>query len=306
MSYAVGGTVGRWVISLALIAAPLSAQLQVNRREAVTPDASIRLQGSFSAVRVIGWDQDSVALTGAVSKGTIVNVHFGGGPGQRAAGAKMFIEAPEADAAIGKGGTLELRVPARARVWVKAGSSAIDVSGVTGGLDLNIVGGSIQVAGSPRELRAESMDGGIRIEGSPAWLRAKTATGDITLAGGGEDVGLSTVSGAIRITEGRVERLRLESVSGLILLAARVAPGGAVDVDAHSGPIEVRLAPNANVDLTASSLTGRIENLWNRTRPTSGREGRGQELLTMAGASSARMTVRSFKGTITLRAEKRL
>ena len=38
------------------------------------------------------------------------------------------------------------------------------VSDVTGGLDVNIVGGSITVRGSPRELRAESMDGAVTVD----------------------------------------------------------------------------------------------------------------------------------------------
>lgn len=298
---------GLGVLGLLLLGAgTLSAQQEVNRRHAVTPDMSIRIFGTFSSLRVIGWDVDSVAFTGAVSKGTRIDGGFGGQVGKPSPGAKFYIEAPASDAAIGKGGTLELRVPKGARVWVKSGSAAIYVSGITGGLDLNIVGGSIQVSGSPRELRAESMDGGIRIDGAPSWLRAKTATGDITLAGGGEDIGLSSVSGALRVLDGSVERLRIETVSGLVTLAARFVRGSIVDIDSHSGPVELRLAPKAGVEINAISLTGSIDNQWNGSRPIAGREGRGQELGVAGGAASARVTVRSFKGTITLRADKRL
>ncbi len=296
----------RTLAALGVFADTLAAQQEVNRGHAVTPDVSIRVFGSFSSLRVIGWDRDSAAFTGAVAQGTRVDGGFGGPPNKASTGAKFYVEAPASDAAVGKGGTLELRVPRGARVWVKSGSAAIDVSGITGGLDLNIVGGSIQVTGSPRELRAESMDGGIRIEGSPSWVRAKTATGDITLTGGGEDVGLSTVSGALRITDGSVDRLKLETVSGLVTLAARFVRGGTIDIDSHSGPVELRLAPKADAEVTAISLTGRIDNQWNGSRPIAGREGRGQELGVTGGAASARVTVRSFKGTITLRADKRL
>lgn len=294
---------GAAVLGCLLCAGSLGAQQQINRRHAVTADASMRIQGTFSSLRVIGWDQDSVVFTGAVSTGTRVDGGFGGTPGKPSTGGKFYIEAPAADAAIGKGGTLELRVPRGVRLWVKAGSANVDVTGVTGGLDINIVGGSIQVVGSPRELRAESMDGGIRIEGSPSWLRAKTATGDITLAGGGEDIALSTVSGALRITDGTVERLRMETVSGLVLLAAKIARGGAVDIDSHSGPVEARLAPRADVDISVVSLTGRIDNLWSRARPIAGREGRGSELGIGGGTAGSRLTVRSFKGTVTLRGQ---
>jgi hypothetical protein len=112
------------------------------------------------------------------------------------------------------------------------------------------------------------------------------------------------VSGAVRVTEGSVERLRVETVSGLVLMAARVARGGVVDIDAHSGPIELRLPPRADIEVDVISLTGRIDNYWNAARPIAGREGRGMELGTASGMPSARVTVRSFKGTVTLRADK--
>jgi hypothetical protein len=47
------------------------------------------------------------------------------------------------------------------------GKLDVTASEVTGGLDLNVVGGSITVHGSPRELRAESMDGAVTIDGTP-------------------------------------------------------------------------------------------------------------------------------------------
>jgi hypothetical protein len=288
--------------ALMLLASSAMAQQQVNHRRVSTADPSIRIQGDLDAVRVIGWEHDSVALTGVVPAGTRVEAAFGPEP-ERVRGAKIFVEAPGRTSLPGKGGTLELRVPSRARVWVKSGTAAIDASGVTGGLDLNIVGGSIRVSGSPRELRAESMDGNVRVEGRPGWARLKTATGDITLAGGGEDVGLSSVSGAIRVTEGSIERGRIETVTGLVVIAAVLGRGSDVAIDTHSGPVEVRLLPNASVELDAISLTGRINNAWNAARPIAGREGRGQELGTGSGA--ALVGVRSFKGTITFTILKR-
>lgn len=288
--------------ALLMLAGAAGAQQQVNHRHAAASDASIRIQGDFDAIRVIGWDHDSVALTGVVPSGTRVEASFGPNRGL-VRGAKIFVEAADRAALPGKSGTFELRVPQRARVWVKSGSAAIDASGVSGGLDLNIVGGSIRVSGSPRELRAESMDGNVRVEGRPAWARIKTATGDVTLAGGAEDVGVSSVSGAVRITEGIVERGRIETVTGLVMLSAEMPRGSDVSIDTHSGPVEARLLPNANVELDAISLTGNIRNSWNGARPIAGREGRGQELGTGSGA--ARLAVRSFKGTITFTILKR-
>jgi hypothetical protein len=280
-----------------------SGAQRVSVARAVAADASIRLSGSFAVVRVIGWEHDSLVITGALPAGA----RFDGGMlaatgGEPSRGAKYFVEA-STDAAAG--GALELRVPARARVWIKAGSATLTVSGVTGGLDLNIVGGAIQVTGSPRELRAESMDGAVVVDGAPAWVRVKTASGDVQLRGGpaaSPDAGLATVSGTLRVSGGAYERLRLESVTGAVWFDARLARGASLDVDTHSGDVVLALAPKLlDADVELITVAGAIENNRVTVRnPTAGREGRGQELNFTAGGGNARVLVRTFKGTIRL------
>jgi len=289
----------RWH-SLTLLAVPLASALtqqKVDIHRAAIPTASVRLGGALSSVRVIGWDKDSIALTGVIGAGS----RFDGGAMNSAGpvqGMKYYVEAPDEGAL--RANKLELRVPARARVWIKAGSADIEASGVTGGLDLNIVGGSVRVSGTPRELMVESMDGAVTIDGTAEFARVKTATGDIVLKGGGEDLTLTTVSGAIRAAEGTVQRGRFESVTGPIIFAGTVARGGDVKFDTHSGSIELRLAPRADLEIDASSVTGSIENAWTRTRPIAGREGRGMELGISSGMGGARVSIRSFKGNVRL------
>jgi hypothetical protein len=277
----------------------VAAQQTVAHRFAVTPTASIRIFGDVGSLRIVGWDRDSVVLTGTLPTGARVDASRGGDAVRPASGMKIYVEVPRAPAPDAK---LELRVPARARVWAKSGSADVEVTGLTGGLDLNIVGGSVRVVCSPAELQVESMDGSVTIDGSPAWLRAKTATGDIVLRGSSEDAGLSTVSGTIRIGEGRFERAKLTSVIGPIVFAGDLGRGATLDVDTHGGPIELRLAPRLDADVDVATVTGKIENALTARRPIPGREGRGMELGFTSGTGRARVVVRSFKGNIHLRA----
>src|SRR5687767_7139252 len=149
------------------IAGPLAAQKtadprqRVERRFAVASDASIRLHGAFARLKIIGWDRDSLVITGTMARGWRLEGNAVSNTFGAPRGAKFFIDAPtDTDA---PGAALEVRVPANARVWAKSGSADIEVSGVTGGLDLNIVGGSISVASTPRELTIESMDGNVKV-----------------------------------------------------------------------------------------------------------------------------------------------
>src|SRR5205823_7580635 len=68
-----------------------------------------------------------------------------------------------------------------------------------------------------------------------------SATGDIVLSGDSEDAGLTTVSGTIRVPTGRFDRARIESVTGAVDFAGTIARGGSLDVDTHSGAIDLRL-----------------------------------------------------------------
>lgn len=273
------------------------AQQKIQVARAVTSNASLRLFAAVGEIQVIGWDRDSLDMTGFAQSGSHIAV-AGGTPGEKATGMKMFIEAPNEQS--GREGKVVLRVPRGVRLWLKTGSADIDVSGVTGGLDVNVVGGAITVHGNPRELRAESMDGNVTIDGNPEWLRAKTATGDIALRGG-QDVGASTISGTIRASGGDLERAKLESTTGAIWFSSSVARGAYIELESHSGAIDILFLPRSDVDFDAATITGTIVNYWTKTRPAQGSEGRGMTLVTSSGMGGAKMVVRTFKGSVQVR-----
>jgi hypothetical protein len=285
-------------LALGMPLAALQPQQKVDMRRAVTSDVSLRIVGGFASLKIIGWSKDSVVITGTLPKGARLEGGFGGNSAEPARIGKMYIETPE-DAG-GVRGALEMRVPERARVWAKSGSADLEATGITGGLDLNIVGGSIRVNGSPRELNAESMDGQIVVEGSPAWVRLKTAAGDITMRGGSTDAAFTTVSGAVRISDGALERTRIESVTGGVFFGGDFARGASLTVDTHSGPVELRLARPPDAEFDLATVAGSIENQLSRMRPTKGREGRGEELGISLGSGNARVVIRSCKGNIRL------
>ena len=294
------GLAGFGLLAVMLPFARADAQQKVNVGHRTTSTVSVRLFAAAGDVKVIGWDRDSVEMTGVVPKGARVEMGAGA-PLTASQGMKMFVEVPDDVAA--REGKLVLRVPRGARVWLKTGSADIDITGVTGGIDVNIVGGSIAVHGNPRELRAESMDGSVTIDGVPDWLRAKTATGDIMLRGG-QDIGASTISGAIRTTGGEVERAKLETTTGTISFTSALARNASVELETHSGPIEVLLPYRSEVELDAATITGAIENYWTKARPIPGRENRGMTMSVPGGMGGGRVVIRSFKGTVLIRGAK--
>lgn len=275
----------------------LDAQQKVDIRRSATPTVAVRIAGGFSNLTIVGWQHDSVALTGAVGAGTRLD---GGSlsPRGAASGMKFFVEVP--DGASTAPNRLELRVPRGARVWAKGGSAEIAATGLSGGLDLNVIGGSVRVEGTLRELQVESMDGAVSFRGRVDFGRLKTATGDIVFDGGGEDVSLGTVSGGIRVSpaETELQRGRFESVTGPITYRGSLYRAGDLRLDTHSGAIELHMPRRASLEVDAMTVTGTIENGWSSSRPIAGREGRGMELGFSSGTGGALVSIRSFKGSI--------
>ena len=289
---------GLWPLLALTSVPPLAAQQKIDQRRAAAPDVSVRIAGTFGSLRIVGTTVDSIIVTGNIPKDARFEGYIGGKGDDPVRGAKIFVDVPSDRAAAG--GVLELRVPQGARVWAKAGNATIEATGVSGGLDLNNVGGTIRVTASPRELNVESMDGAVTVDGSPAWVRLKTAAGDITFNGSSEDAGLTTVSGRIQVANGRVERGRFESITGDMTYAGDVVVGGALTFDSHSGAIELRIDRRQPADIEATSVAGMIDNALTKQRPTAGREGRGQDIALSLGASGAHVTIRTFKGTVRL------
>lgn len=292
----------RVLLMLVALAVPFTAESQtkVSRSLPLSSDGSVRIHALVGTVTVRGWDRDSVTVRGSLGAGN--RLHAGGGR----AGVKMFVEAEnDLDPAPS---TLEIMVPARAKVWIKTATADVTVSGVAGSLDVYVISGSIDVSGNPADVNAEAIDGSILIRGSPGWVRAKSASGAVTLRGASRDATLSTVSGAIVVDgsstpRGSFERARFESVTGDISFRGGVERGADLRFDTHGGAVSLTL-PARGADLDVTTIAGSIRNEASSARPLAGRYGRGAELKTTVGDGGAGVSVRTFKGAVTIRRSK--
>jgi DUF4097 and DUF4098 domain-containing protein YvlB len=279
--------------AIAFASSAVIAQKKVERKIPLGMEGALRIVNMVGSVVVHGWDNDTVMVRGTLGAGD--NFYMGGGY----TGAKMFVEA--VNDRDPKPARLEVWVPARVRLWVKTATANIDVSGVDGGLDLYVVSGTIDVTGNPRELNAEAIDGDIHITGSPPWVRAKSATGTIVFQGGSSDAAFSTVSGAVKVDGGVFERTKIETVTGNINFSGRLDRSGAFDFDTHSGTIDIGIPDKTPVSFSVVSIAGSITNNVSKNSPIPGRFGRGAELTMDTSGGGAKVSVRTFKGPVTLR-----
>ncbi len=271
-----------------------AAPVRYTRGWPLDPDGMVKMFLHSGRIRVIGWDRDSIAVTGTVSRGV---VPYGGGTRR---GVKFGIEGNTPDS----WGDLTVRVPAGAVVWVRGAATDITVTGLTGGVDVGCVTGQVRITGDPRELTAEAMDGALEIIGSPGLLRAKTASGALSWTGQSLDATLGSVSGRIDAARGPLGRLRIETISGDVTLDASLAAQADVVVESHSGTIDLRVpaAVPAHVSVDAPSLV--YDGPGRAPPPAPPGKRAPPRVLELNGAtataSAASITVRSFKGAVRL------
>lgn len=272
------------------LATAAGSQEPVAKAWPLDPDGVVRIWSTAGSVRVIGWDKDSVSVTGTAPPGGF----YGGGS---RAGVKLGVEAVGASASDAKS-DLVVRVPARARISVKSTVADVEVTSFAGQVDASTIGGRLTIQGTPTEIRAESMNGDLEVTASPGFLRLKTATGRIKWTGGSDDALVSTISGLLTISGGPVNRGRFESLDGNIRFESAVTMRGAIEFDTHSGSVELVLPRSSNAELSVSAVSG---NLLGKPFKRGDRAGTAVEMATVGsrGFSGAAISVRSFKGRVT-------
>jgi hypothetical protein len=286
------------VASLLIAVAPVyaTAQVKVDAGHRAAPDCSIRLQGPIATVRVTGWDRDSIAVSGSLPKGARLDNMFGNDPGLALRGVKMLVEG--APGQVRPSGIIELRVPFGARVVIHTGSSDIEVTGLTGELDITMLGGSARVSASPRILSVDAIYATIALEGSPERVRLKSFEGDITMRGGSLNAEFSTAQGNIRVGGGLFDRAKFDATTGSVSFSGDLMPTASFLIGTHSAPVELLLSLKANVVVEATTSTGTIENSFTKQEPSTGPGGKGQHVSTGMGKGAARIVIESYKGNV--------
>jgi hypothetical protein len=281
---------GLMLLAVAVVCGSAGAQQRIAQRRPLTADGYIKIYNMAGSIRIVGWDRDTVAVTGSVDgQAGRFFLHTDGRAG------KLGVEGQ------GEGrAELEIRVPRRSTVWVKTSSAEIEVSGVSGALDLYSVNGPIRVRGQMRQVYAESMGGNVDLDVSAPSIRAKNGSGSVVVRGSGDDVSLSTVDGSMRISGAHLQRGRFESISGDILYEGAVERGGSTTFQSHSGSVELRLPARSSVDFALSTYEGDIRSDFRIQDSARDRGPRGRELTFSNGSGGADVSVRTYSGPIIL------
>jgi DUF4097 and DUF4098 domain-containing protein YvlB len=182
---------------------------------------------------------------------------------------------------------------------VKSLDGGIDASELTGEADLVTVAGSIKATGTLRILSAETLEGSIEIAGASQMVRVRTGGGKVVLTRSAGDVSVTTVGGPVSLLDAQPATARVETVSGNVVYDGKLDRRATLNIQTHSGEVELRLPRDTGAEFDLHSIDGAVLVALSPKGPFP-KPMRGKPMFFGNAGGGAFVVVRSFKGDIRL------
>jgi DUF4097 and DUF4098 domain-containing protein YvlB len=156
--------------------------------------------------------------------------------------------------------TYDVTVPVGSRASLSAVSGDITAAGIRGRLEVDNVSGNIDVRDIGSTLDVEGVSGRITIANVGGDARVENVNGRVSITGVAGSANAETVSGALSISGVQGERVHATSVSGDIDFSGAIKPSGRYEFETHSGQTNLKLASNANAEISVETFSGSVSN----------------------------------------------
>lgn len=292
----------RIITCLTLLAVTATAQAQqrtVDRRVDADSGGELEIDSFSGDVLVQGWDEAAVRVTGELGE-DVERLELESENGRT----MLRVVLRNGRRGSGRGawdGDTDLRVqaPRRMRLLLNTVSADVAIRGMEGEQQVSGVSGDIETEAFGAEVRLQAVSGDIELSGNGAsqHTRASSVSGDVVLRGLSGEILAESVSGDVEISDSRLDRVELKSVSGDLVFAAALRDGARLDAIATSGDIELRFTDDTPGDYRLSTFSGEIDNCFGQRTSEDGRA-RGRALRFDRGTSSTRIQARTHSGDI--------
>jgi DUF4097 and DUF4098 domain-containing protein YvlB len=268
----------------------------IDERRPAAPDGRISIENLSGSVTVEGWDREEVAVSGTLANDA-EELEITGSETR----IKIEVIFPDFSKKIHDADSdLKVNVPHKSWVRVSGVNTIIEISKVSGTLELESVNGEITVSGEPKAIEAQSVNGKIRVESSTSKVDAESVSGTVILLGVQGDVSASTVSGDIEVTGDEFETGDFSSVSGAIEFDGTPGETSSLDFDSHSGTVTLLLPEDLSAEFDVNTFSGGIDNEFGPEARSTSKYAPGKELNFTVGSGDARISVNTFSSTIRL------
>ncbi len=192
-----------------------------------------------------------------------------------------------------------ISVPTGTAVEVQGISPDVDIASVCGAVSVNVVSGDVRLTCAQGDVGVQSVSGDLTISDVRSGsVDASSTSGDVILRNVQGPVTANSVSGDVSLTGVDGTEVTAETVSGDIGFTGRIADNGRYRFEAHSGEVVVRATNTFNASVSVSTFSGDFNPNFPITI-TPGRQNTRDWEFTV-GSGSARLSLKSFSGTITL------
>lgn len=280
--------------------APSAHAEDIDERGSADPNGHVHISNTAGSITVIGWDQDTVEVTGTLGDGT-KGLEF------KREGSHTTIKVLyQRGSHRSESSHLIVHVPQGSELAVNGVATDIEVTGVKGVQRLETISGEITAETFASDLEAKSVSGDIVIKGHghESLLTVSTVSGDTEIFGVAGELETSTVSGDVEIHAGTISRARLRTTAGDVEITADLAAGGRIDCESINGEITVNLANGANLKVDIETFNGDIENCFGEKVERKSRYGPGRLLRFSRGDGDRTVRLKTFNGEIELCAEE--
>lgn len=238
-------------LTLPLMTPPSEAQAPTLRGYPATADVTMRIYVPAGRIRVGVWNRDSIHVAGAVGTSAVM---FGGGNRTHV---KLGIEPKVTGDAVLPTADWVVTIPRRARVWIKMIDGAMSVTGTAGELEIYNVRGDVVVQNVSGVTSIESIDAPVTLTGARGDVRVRGGAGAVRLEDVRGTLSIATVSGSVTLSQ-IVASGRIETIGGAIALATGSLAKEAIELQTHSGNIELTLDAVRTPRLLLSSRAGPV------------------------------------------------
>jgi DUF4097 and DUF4098 domain-containing protein YvlB len=245
------------VIGLSLLAFVAIAKQSVDESMEADPKGSVEIEHVSGAAKIVGWDRNEVSVKGELGEYT-EEFKF------ERDGSSIIVHIKQKRTKRGRnnwgsedGDDLVIHVPMKSKVDYTSTNATLEMQGIHGGVNVDVVNGDMYVDDLIGRIRLESVNGNIEARRLDGDVVIETVNGNITgKHSGKKGLKLSTVNGDIEIDSDSPE-VRAETVNGDIELELKEVIE--VNMSTVNGSIDVEMVLQKNGRLEATSVGGSID-----------------------------------------------
>jgi hypothetical protein len=247
------------IVGAALSAAPLAAQVEIDRRRPAPAKGEVSIDNDFGSVAVRGWEKAEVLVQGTIAAGA-EGFDFDGDK----EGTSISVSVPEGwfqatgeDPAFRS--VLTVFVPGGSRVSVGTVNATVAVEGIAGEIDVRTVNGAVKIAGARAPVEVETMTGAIDVQALGAAMDLTSISGAVTVEGARGEVRIETVSGRVVAAGETVTSVGIQTTTGEVEFRGSLAPRGEIQIETFSSPVRLKLPKGTKSVFDLQTFGGKIE-----------------------------------------------